>query len=202
MSKFYLNDRNCDILNKNKDEVIEELKKLPRELFVPFPVMARFLGIEENSVEYKKEDWLIFPLMFMGETIDKLRNIVPTTIKTLEEIGTMNSYISLMHAEDEIEEHMDGGYDNNITKRYHLCVTAEEGKSYLQSEEEKIYYKEGLVFGFDNAKNHQAKNESKNERVVLLLDGVIDGNLNHIQNPYTKEEMEMIKQSIETNFMV
>lgn len=201
MSEFYFEDRNCKILQENKEEMLKELGGLTKEMFIPFHKLAGYIDtVQKDGLEYRKKDWFIFPLMYFGETIEEIEAMFPVTIRVLREIGTISSYLSLINEKDIIKEHRDVGFDNTKTKRYHLCVKAEKDKSYLQVEEEKIYYEKGLIFGFDNAKRHQAVNNSEEDRIVLLFDGLLSKDLKIENLDYPEEDLVEIKNKFKTFF--
>jgi beta-hydroxylase len=68
-----------------------------------------------------------------------------------------------------IEPH--SGFDGDFL-RMHLALQVPKGDCALRCNKEKIKWKEGKAFVFDDRLEHEAWNRTHNERVVLIVDFV------------------------------
>ena len=191
---FYFQDRNCEILNKNKEVIQQELSKIKKDMYIPLPKFSQMAGIESDGYESQLFDWKMFPLYILGKSADFMKDMFPNTIATLDEMECLSAYVSFLEPDAKIPFHIDSDYDNAVTRRYHVCTKAIKGGSFLQCEKEKIIYEEGLVFGFDNGKKHKAENNSNESRIVLLADILYDKKIEDLSEEQYATEIYLKSQ--------
>lgn len=75
-------------------------------------------------------------------------------------------FFARMPAGSVIQPHSD---QSNWSWTLHLPLIVEEGKCWLQVGNEKRYWKQGKAWAFYHCMEHQAKNESKTDRIILII---------------------------------
>lgn len=113
--------------------------------------------------------WKVFGLYHSGRKLESCCKLCPVTIATIESMGkvTMAGF-SKMAADTVILPHFD---EVTIDKRIHLGLKIPNSlHCFFVVESIGTRWEEGKAFVFDPRKEHQAYNNTDEDRIILLLD--------------------------------
>lgn len=115
------------------------------------------------------KNWKIFYLYAMGEKPEANRARCPATADLLDRVPNLfQAFFSILDAGKSIPPHC-GPYRGYI--RYHLAlVVPEENPPSLRIKDQVYTWKEGESILFDDSWEHEVRNESPGDRVVLIVD--------------------------------
>lgn len=134
--------------------------------------------VETNLYQESNEDgWDVAPLMIGGSKIDERCDRCPKLMEICDKIpGIMSISYSLLKPGTHIVPHK--GYDDYSEKmmRYHLGIIVPRGDIGIRVDKEIKTWKEGKSFIFDDFLIHEAWNFSDENRFVLIIDFLKDGN--------------------------
>jgi len=178
-------------------EIREELNKLIEnkdKSIVPY-----FNRTLANSAE----KWTVFPLQFWGKTLVENQNKCKVTSKVLSKIpGLLTAGFSIMSPATQIKAHVG---DSNMFFRCHLGLKIPDGgyeKCGLRVGNEKIKWKEGEIFAFCDAQEHEAWNNSDEERWVLIFDVIRPEFENKVKFVCAKMTMIALLQHVFQRFYI
>ena len=123
-----------------------------------------------NSLVTKAKSWKTFAFFFWIWRVNKNIKQCPETNKILKKIPhIVSASVSIMEPGVQIKPHRG---DTNAVVRSHLAIVAPVGlpDCGFEVNNQKISWKEGEVFIFNDAAKHTAWNHSDKRRYVLLLD--------------------------------
>lgn len=69
----------------------------------------------------------------------------------------------------KVDPHRDMGAPADYYDRYHIVIKSSEGNLF-RTEDEIVWMQEGEVWWFDNTKEHEVVNNSKEDRIHLIVD--------------------------------
>jgi hypothetical protein len=119
-------------------------------------------------------DWIV-NTPYLGKKIctdQKILSIIDPIIKDLEDFidGKIGQCLLVkLKKNDLIGIHKDGGDYLMHSRRFHLPIITNDEISFTVNYE-TVIMKEGECWEINNAKDHSAKNKSKNDRVQLIFD--------------------------------
>lgn len=113
--------------------------------------------------------WKVFLLYAMGAKPKANRALCPQTSAMLDKIPNLfQAFFSILEPGKSVPAHS-GGYYGMI--RYHLgLIVPRENPPRIRIKDQTYTWKEGESVLFDDTWNHEVFNESKSDRVVLLVD--------------------------------
>jgi beta-hydroxylase len=139
------------------DEVLRELQELHIREFVPWP--ERYLY---------GDGWSVFGLYQSGEPIDYACRLCPNTAGLLASIdGLSHAGFSRLAAHTHIKSHM-GRPKTEL--RCHLGLIVPAGDVCIRVDDAIESWQEGKCLIFDDTREHEAWNNSSEDRIVLLVD--------------------------------
>lgn len=123
-----------------------------------------------NDLVTKEKSWKTFAFFFWTWRVNNNIKQCPKTNKILQQIPEIvSASVSIMEPGVQIKLHRG---DTNAVVRSHLALVApiKLPDCGFEVNEEKISWKEGSVFIFNDAAKHTAWNHSGKRRYVLLMD--------------------------------
>jgi aspartyl/asparaginyl beta-hydroxylase (cupin superfamily) len=160
------------LFKERAQEIIDEYHNNKRkdQMYLPYP--ARKL--------YSDEDWNIIPIQWKGAKLkdhlddNKFIDVdteFPILAKTIEEVfgeyQTAGAF-SRLKANSKIKPHR--GLPVNVL-RFHFGIDVPPGSDIgIRVRDEKRYWKNGEIIIFDDRIEHEAWNNSNQDRVVLIID--------------------------------
>ena len=124
---------------------------------------------KENATISVGKKWRTFGLFGFGYKFEKNCKQVPYTTEILEKLPKIRTaFFSILAPGAYIPPHR--GHTRGIISG-HLCLTLprEYDKCGIKIEDKTYQWHEGKAFLFDDTREHQAWNKSKEERIVLLF---------------------------------
>ncbi len=152
------------LLEDNYQEILSELQHIistQNKNIVPY---------YNQTLASTPTSWTIFPLMMWGKRNQDNCNQAKKTTAIFNQIdGVMSCGFSILKPNTKIKPHFG---DTNVMYRCHLTL-----KSFGTIEEigmrvanEKVTWKEGKLFAFCDAHNHEVWNNTNKERWILIID--------------------------------
>ena len=152
------------ILKENHKIILSEIHQLiesKNEGIIPY---------FNKTLASKANDWTILPLYVWGK-----KNIVntgncPATTKIIENINGMTSCsFSILNPRTIIKPHHG---DSNVMYRCHLTLSSSAGLPDLgmRVNDKYIEWKNGEIFAFCDAYEHEVWNKTNSTRLVLIID--------------------------------
>ena len=115
-----------------------------------------------------KNSWKIFGLYLQKKPIEKNRILCPKTMQFLDKIpGIINAGFSCL--EPNVKTSLHKGYNDKIV-RVHIPMIIPKGDTAIKINNTIIQWSENDFFIFDDTFYHQAWNNTKKYRIVLLID--------------------------------
>ncbi|MBT6515708.1 MAG: aspartyl/asparaginyl beta-hydroxylase domain-containing protein [Crocinitomicaceae bacterium] len=185
--KYFYDVKDFPFLNKLvgnfnviKDELIELLRlESKSEWLITFP----------DYVEAKKDvSWRVFTFVFFQMKNLHNADLCPRTAKFIHDIDEMISCdFSWLPGKTHILPHK--GYTRMVL-RCHLPLIVPDGElCRIRVGDEVRKWKEGELIIFDDSFEHEAWNDSKQDRVVLMFD-IPNPNWNYTPNEISKFKIE------------
>lgn len=123
-----------------------------------------------KSLASKAENWTIFPLYVWGKKKKENCEKCPETTKIIESIPAMtHASFSILNANTFIKPHFG---DSNVMYRCHFTLNCKNGlpEIGMRVGNEQISWKNGKIFAFCDAYEHEVWNKTENERWILIID--------------------------------
>lgn len=154
-------DRNYLTIRSEVEALLKKGLNLPRY----HDLDPRQAGISGNT----EKKWKVFVLYQMGAKPKANRALCPKTAALLDRIPNLfEAFFSILEAGKSIPAH-NGPYPGYL--RYHLgLLVPKENPPRIRVKEQFHTWQEGTSVLFDDSWNHEVFNESKEDRVVLLVD--------------------------------
>jgi aspartate beta-hydroxylase/beta-hydroxylase len=154
-------DKNYPIIKSEVERLLESNRNLPTY----HDLDPRQAGI--SAIGSKK--WKVFLLYAMGVAPKANRALCPQTSALLDKIPNLfQAFFSILEAGKSVPAHHNIYY---AMLRYHLgLVVPRENPPTIRIKDQFYTWKEGESVLFDDCWEHEVFNESKQDRVVLLVD--------------------------------
>jgi len=154
----------------------------PRDLFVP------------------GRAWRTFMLKIWGHEIKANTAAVPDTYAAICKIpGVHSALFSILAGGAELMPHR-GSAAGVVRFHYPLIVPKEPEKCWIEIGGHHFHWEEGVPLVFDDTREHWVKNQTKETRVVLIVDS--DANMPFPVNLYTALRYHLIRHSSEMKAVV
>ena len=123
----------------------------------------------DDSVDFK-ENWTSLDIIRENIINEDIEHLFPNTISTIKRIPSFFGwmFISVLAPGTKIPRHM-GKYNYKLT--CHLGIDGCDGCEFIV-ENEKIGWKEGKFFVFNDGNHHQVAHNGTENRIVLIFDMV------------------------------
>jgi beta-hydroxylase len=145
------------ILVENYALIRDELHRLRRNQFVAWPETELYTG-----------DWEVFGFYAFGQRLNVNCSLCPATAAVLDRIGCgMQAGFSRLAANTRINAHR--GRPKHAL-RCHLGLDIPAGDVALRVGDEIRHWESGRCLLFDDTGEHEAWNNSRHDRIVLLVD--------------------------------
>lgn len=139
--------------------------------------------------------WRTFLLKIWGHEIKENIAAVPDTYEAISRIpGVHSALFSILAGGAEIVPHR-GSAAGVIRFHYPLIVPSEPEKCWIEIGGYHFSWEEGVPLVFDDTREHWVKNETKETRVVLIID--FNADMPFPVNLYTKFRYQLIRHSAE-----
>jgi beta-hydroxylase len=131
---------------------------------------------EENSSYYDigfrtfyKYGWSKFYINWYGYTHESAKKHCPETVRILSKISIVNgAMFSILPPGSKLTRHLD---PVACSLRYHLGLkTPNDSNCFINVDGKPYYWKDGEDFMFDETYLHFAKNETQENRIILMCD--------------------------------
>lgn len=123
-----------------------------------------------KSLASKAENWTIFPLYVWGKKKKENCEKCPETTRIIESIPAMtHASFSILNANTSIKPHHG---DSNVMYRCHFTLNCKNSlpEIGMRVGNEQITWKNGKIFAFCDAYEHEVWNKTENERWILIID--------------------------------
>jgi aspartyl/asparaginyl beta-hydroxylase (cupin superfamily) len=160
---------NLKIFNYNFNNILLEVNNIINDYnWIDWPEYNLISREIYNNNNNKK--WTIFPFKIFGKWHDKNIKLCPNIYSLLKNVPELfNASLSRLSAETSLEPHQGWAILANYNLRCHLGIII-PGNSYIYCDNEKRKQEINKWIIFDDSKLHWADNNSKNDRIVLILD--------------------------------
>jgi aspartyl/asparaginyl beta-hydroxylase (cupin superfamily) len=154
---------NCSVIKRELEVILAAKSTIPNyhEIdFIQFPISAK---IDSHR------NWKIFMLYAMGERPAANRALCPKTCELLEKIPNLfQAFFSILDPGKSIPSHS-GPYSGYL--RYHLGLKVpRQDPPSMRVKDQWYIWQEGEAILFDDTYDHEVRNKSAEERVVLVVD--------------------------------
>ena len=147
-------------VRRELDEVLQDRNQLPR-----------FQDISEDQARISRDDrWKTFFLYGYGYKMPENCQRCPETTRLIESVpGMTTAFFSILAPGKHIPAHR-GPYKGVV--RYHLGLKVPEPpeQCWIRVGDRIIHWREGRSLVFDDTYEHEVRNETDGERVVLFMD--------------------------------
>lgn len=154
-------EKNYDVIRSEVVQLLESKRELPS---------YHELDPEQRGISAGgSKKWKVFLLYAMGAKPKANRALCPRTSALLDQIPNLfEAFFSILEAGKSVPAHC-GPYYGML--RYHLgLVVPSENPPKIRIKDQFYTWKEGDSVFFDDTWEHQVYNESKSDRVILLVD--------------------------------
>ena len=179
-------EKSWEIIRKELDELLKQ-----KEIASYYEL---FDGVLHKDI--KRNDWKVFFFVFYGDYLKENCSKCPKTVEIINKIpNKITAFFSLVEAGKDIPEHR-GSYRGFL--RYHLGLKIPEPltESGIRLNNETKYWEEGKSLLFDDSFYHKAWNNTKENKVILIID--IERPLNIFLEKINKF---FIKRILKSNYM-
>lgn len=115
------------------------------------------------------EDWKVYPFILYNHFFDENLKQCPKTAKVLKEIPACTSAMfSTLYPRKHIYPHK--GLYKGVIRVLFTLEAPKHGQAWIRVGQEKFVFQEGQSIYFDETFEHEVKNESEENRVVLYMD--------------------------------
>ncbi len=152
------------LLENNYSLILKELQQLINEN------NKNIIPYFNQTLASTPSSWTIFPLVVWDKKYEDNCKKVPATVNILSQVqGLTSCSFSILKPHTKIKPHFG---DSNVMYRCHLTLksNATLPEMGLRVGTETISWETGKLFSFCDAYNHEAWNNTANERWVLIID--------------------------------
>lgn len=157
------------LIEQNYDTVKAEFNNVNKHFEIPayHEIEQRQYAISGQGAPNIK--WKVFLLYYSGETPELAKELCPEICELLKKIPKVyKAFFSVLEPGKSIPAHH-GPYRGYL--RYHLGIKVpKKSPPSIRLKDEIYHWKEKESILFDDTWNHEVMNDSKEERVVLILD--------------------------------
>jgi ornithine lipid ester-linked acyl 2-hydroxylase len=153
--------------------ILEKHLKSIQEEYLMVSQQARLSNVSdfykvETSIG-QDENWKGFPLMIFNNKFDENIAKCPTTFSVLAQLpGCTSAMFSVLHPGKHILPHK--GLYKGVSRCLFTIYAPENGQSWIKVNGQKYPFETGKCILFDETFEHEVRNESDSNRVVLYLD--------------------------------
>ncbi|MCG8420724.1 MAG: aspartyl/asparaginyl beta-hydroxylase domain-containing protein [Proteobacteria bacterium] len=145
------------VLEQSWRQIRDEVLALPDDCFLPWVQRQMY-----------SDGWSIVPLCWLDRQFPGMPERCPHTFAALSRIaGLAMATFSRLAPETHVRPHV--GWGTRVY-RVHLGLKIPAEGTWLRVGAETKTWNEGGLLGFDDTVEHEASNQSKQSRVVLMLD--------------------------------
>lgn len=118
---------------------------------------------------FYKYGWSKFYLHWYGQTLNSAQRMCPETVEVLKKCPAVKgAMFSILPSGSKLTRHLDPVASS---LRYHLALeTPHDEKCFINVNGEDLLWKNGEHFVFDETYLHYAKNDTDQDRIILLCD--------------------------------
>lgn len=148
------------------DAIVAELRKVLATVYIPSPQDI----LENQSVLSDDDQWKLFFLYGYGHRDAHNCDLCPATFQAVKSVPGLQSVMySILEPGKRLRPHR-GPYNGFL--RYHLGLVVPDGgrTSGLRVADRICHWRKGASLIFDDSYDHEAWNESAEQRVVLFVD--------------------------------
>lgn len=159
-----------DISSKEWSKFLTENYLTIKAEFEKFKKENELIPYYNQSLASDSKKWQIQPLYFWGKKNKEIEASFPETFKIIEQIdGQLSCSFSVLKPNTQIKPHVG---DSNVMYRCHLGLSVPGGieETGIRVQNEKREWREGALFAFCDAYEHEAWNNTDKERWVLIID--------------------------------
>lgn len=129
------------------------------------------MGNYPETFLYNNGGWKVFPIFDWpsGELIKDTSKLIPKTTELIKKYVPNHGTASFSNLKPNTKIKPHKGYQGNFL-RYHLGIDVPEGNCGLVCERKIYRWENGKSFIFDDRKLHHAWNNTKQDRVILIID--------------------------------
>lgn len=114
--------------------------------------------------------WTVFPLFGFGTQFNEACNLCPRTTSIIKNMGGVKTaFFSKLDPHKHIPPHT-GIYRGILRIHLGLIIPQDWQNCFFEVNNERVYWREGQCFVFDDGYIHQVYNNTNEERVVLIID--------------------------------
>jgi aspartyl/asparaginyl beta-hydroxylase (cupin superfamily) len=161
-----------DISEKSWSKLLSENYLVIKTEFEKFKEENELIPYYNQNLASDFKKWQIQPLYFWGKKNKVIEGFFPKTFHLIEQIdGLLSCSFSVLHPHTHIKPHVG---DSNVMYRCHLGLSVPGGieETGIRVQNEKREWREGSLFAFCDAYEHEAWNNTDEERLVLIVDVV------------------------------
>ena len=147
------------VIREELDAVLKERERLP---------LLHEMQEEQYRVSSEIQ-WKVFPLLGWGFVASEAERLCPRTMALVKSIpGVQTAMFSILDDGSNIPEHR--GPMKGLLRGHLAMVVPEDAREcFLFIEDERHYWDVGRLLIFDDTYRHGVRNESGEQRIVLLL---------------------------------
>jgi aspartyl/asparaginyl beta-hydroxylase (cupin superfamily) len=123
-----------------------------------------------ETLASEKNNWTIFPLMVWGKEVQENCKKCPATYEIIQSIeGVTSCAFSMLKPNTSIKPHLG---DSNVMYRVHVTLESngQLPEMGMRVKDKTIDWKNGEVFAFCDAHEHEVWNNTDTNRYVLIID--------------------------------
>lgn len=155
-------ENNWDIINSELKAILLHHQQLPNLQDIE----------KEQQILNQDSKWKTFFLYGFGKKATLNCSLCPSTTSLIEKIpGMKTAFFSILSPKKHIPAHK-GLFKGIIRSHLGLIIPGEKGECRMRIEGEMIFWKEGKMVIFDDTYEHEVWNDTKEIRVILLIDVV------------------------------
>jgi aspartate beta-hydroxylase/beta-hydroxylase len=161
-------DRNFEAIQQELVSILPQKENIPRYYDVD-QLQSYISGGIDTSENGWKTGWKVFMLYLMGLNVAANQQLCPQTTAILKKIPNLyQAFFSILDPGKSIVQHK-GPFLGYI--RYHLALKVpEDNPPVLNIKDQRYCWEEGKSVLFDDTWSHDVQNNSRDLRVVLIVD--------------------------------
>lgn len=151
---------NWNIIRTELDEILKHREEIPS-----------FIEVSTDQAKIAQDQrWRTFVLYGFGTKFEKNCRHAPKTARMLEQIPNLQTaFFSILGPRYEIPPHR--GVSKTILRGHLGLIVPKDAKSCTMRVEDKIcVWEQGKLFVFDDTYQHEVRNDTDDDRVILLFD--------------------------------